>query len=66
MPYIWNCAWENDASDWKDSERCTARSRKKFISKIDAYNAGMKHADKHPGLANRIWVTQIHGNKKWK
>jgi len=66
MAYIWIYNWDNGVSDWKDSERCVACSKKKFIHRIDAYNAGMKHAQKHAGLGNYIEVRKIHGNSKWR
>ena len=61
MAFVWICCYDNGASDWKDSYRCRAYSRKSFKTYKEAETAGKAHTNK---TGHRVWVKDI-GRKRW-
>jgi hypothetical protein len=63
MAYVWICSWDNNASDWKDSERCVAVSRKTYCTEEEARKAADRHerSSRHYGRCH----TKNIGRKKW-
>lgn len=41
--FIWACRYDNGASDWRDSERCLACSRKSYKTKKEAEDGAKRH-----------------------
>jgi hypothetical protein len=41
--YAWFCSYDNGASNWKDSSRCVASSRKLFDSPEAAARSARQH-----------------------
>lgn len=61
MGWVWFCSRENSASDWKDSERCLARSRKKFLTKEAAQKAADAHTER---TGHSVQLADI-GRRRW-
>jgi len=63
MAWIWGCNWNNNASDWKDSERCLAGARKPYKTEKAAKVAARAHGQRK-GHQGYTFVKKIHGNVK--
>jgi len=63
MAWIWRCNWNNNASDWRDSEVCRAGSRKPVKNKVSAEKSAKAH-ERKSGHISRTSLRKVHGNIK--
>ena len=54
--WFWSCVENNNASDWKDSWACGARSKLTYTTEKEADRAGAYHGGR---TCHEIRVTQI-------
>lgn len=61
--WYWSCHWENNASDWKDSHRCIAHSKKGFKNREEAERALHSH-ERRSGHRSRAVIYFIGRQKE--
>jgi len=63
--YVWFCGWENGASSWIDSERCTACSRKPVKTKEAAQKALDAHLSRTGHYSSANHIRKLEKYKRW-